>query len=322
VTGSFAGLTAAEFAQVTYARGLVIGTNASPNITLVGVRDGVHDLIGYRFAFPDVTTDRVIIRRDQNIANGGSFSVMNFGSGSTESVATAQATLTVTGLQASESMLMASAYLTGASCDIALLKSWGPPGAQSGTSRATPILGLPAAQQRATDYHEFAVGTSSSENLPLLLFDIPVSRYNAPPAVRVARMFFRTMADKTVALGSLFGTAPTVTKLAGGGGTYKRLQATFTIPADYQTSATLEYGAGPNGTQSASVTASLGWLGGTAATIAVPDFSTVAGWTNSWLPSDGTFVSWSVTATGSNVTTTQCVENGLIRTVRTVGGIN
>ena len=100
----------------------------------------------------------------------------------------------------------------------------------------------------------------------------------------------------------------------------------LTIPTDYTSNVTIDYGTGQSN-PSVSFIASLGWLGATAGaaapvTVAVPDFSAVSGWDNSWAPGAGETVSWSVTATGTNISNTQCVEGGFIKTARLVGSVN
>jgi len=117
-------------------------------------------------------------------------------------------------------------------------------------------------------------------------------------------------------LGAPFGVPPTVTTIAG---TYTRLQAQLTIPPDYQSSATLDFGTGQTN-PSVTLTASFGWMGGSTATLTVPDFSSVSGWSNAWAPVTGTAVAWSVMVTGTNLTNTQCVDHGFIKTLRVTGG--
>ncbi len=91
---------------------------------------------------------------------------------------------------------------------------------------------------------------------------------------------------------------------------FKRLQATVTIPSDYQTSATFSY-------SSAEISATYGWLGGASATLAIPDFTAVSGWNNDWVPPVSATVDWSFRATGSNLAGGLfCSEGANIRTAQ------
>jgi len=100
---------------------------------------------------------------------------------------------------------------------------------------------------------------------------------------------------------------PAVTSLAA---PYERLQATVTIPSDYQSWATFSY----TTDFTAQITATLGWLGGASATLALPDFTGVSGWRNEWAPATSTTVGWSFTALGSNlVGGSYCSEGATVR---------
>jgi hypothetical protein len=315
IHGTVSGLASSEFGTVTLTNMVSVATVASPSYTFFNVKDGPHDLIAYRWASPDVSTDRVIIRRDQNVANNGSAANFDLGTGGTEGVTTATAPFALVGVQSFDNLTFATAYLTGASCDVSLFKIWSP-NAATGTLRSVTVPGVPTAQQRTTDFHELLVTTGNGgENPGTLMLATPTPFAILPPA-RTTRLFLHTLAADTLTLGAPFGVPPTVTTIPG---SYTRLQAQFTMPSDYQTSMTLDFGTGQSN-PSVSLTASFGWMGGSTSTLAVPDFSGVAGWSNAWAPVTGTAVAWSLTATGTNITNSQCVDHGFIKTLRFTGG--
>ena len=140
---------------------------------------------------------------------------------------------------------------------------------------------------------------------------------------RTTRVFYHSVARHTrVTLGATL-TPPTVTKITA---PYARLQAVLTIPADYTSSVTIDYGTGQTralslfpcdtrlvgcdrGRTNAGHRCSSGLQHGCrmgqhmGAIVEPPD-------------------TWDVTATGTNVSTTQCVEGGFIKTARLSGSAN
>jgi hypothetical protein len=85
---------------------------------------------------------------------------------------------------------------------------------------------------------------------------------------------------------------PTITQLSG---PYKRLQAVYTLPSGYNSSTFFSY---DDGTRSVNISASFAYLGGTSVTLAMPDFSALSGWNNSWAPATSSTVDWSAAALG------------------------
>jgi hypothetical protein len=315
VRGTVSGLTSSDFGTVTLTNQVAVATVAGPSYTFFNVKDGPRDLTAYRWSSPDVATDRLIIRRDQNIANNGSVANLDLSASSSEAVNTATANFALVGVQSIDNLTFATGYLTGASCDVSLFKIWAPPAA-TGTLRNVSVQGVPAAQQRATDFHEILVTTGNGGENPGTLMLGTQTPFAILPAARTARLFLHTLANDTLTLGAPFGVPPTVTTIPGA---YTRLQAQLTIPPDYQSSATLDFGTGQSN-PSVTLTASFGWMGGSTATLTVPDFSSVTGWSNAWAPVTGTAVAWSVTTTGTNLTNTQCVDHGFVKTLRVTGG--
>jgi hypothetical protein len=296
VTGSVAALGQTDAAFVSMGGGTATVTAASLNFTLNNMLSGPQDLVAYRtnlIAGPSAS-DRAVITRDLNTASGGSVGTIDFAGGA--AITPASGTITVTGGLAGDAYTHIMSYLTGASCSSGTLYV-----SSGGTSATLAAFGIPAASQRATDFHQVLIATGSAT------------------ATRSVFATFHTFGNQTIALGVALPT-PTITSLAA---TYKRLQAVVTLPSDYQTSASLTYSAGG---KSGSVTTSFGFLGSAAATIAFPDFGGVAGFDATWLPASATTVSTVVAATGSSIAITSpsfnfCTE-GLRFKLASISGSN
>jgi hypothetical protein len=289
--GSVTGLGAGDVAYVGMggpnpdAEGGPIATS----FTLAGIRDGNQDLIAYR-SNPTALGERarVIIRRDQNIADNGTIGTIDFEAA--ESFAPATAAVTVTGAGFAR-IGYSMAYYAGDGCSYYDLYDH----PNSGTNFT--MRGIPGAQQRATDVHRIAV-YASDEN-----------------SFRFGTESFRALADRSVAFPAALPN-PTITALPG---RYKRIQATLTLPSEYQTSLQLFVFAGTGTT--IHTTASFGWLGGVAATLTAPDFSGVTGWSQSFVPASEASASWYLAASGANSAAAggPCAENARFVTAYTSG---
>jgi len=295
-TGTVAGLGQTDAAFVSMGGALATVTAASLNFTLNNMASGTQDLVAYRtnlIAGPSAS-DRAVIMRDLNPASGASVGTIDFSGGA--AITPVAGTLTVTGGVAGDQYTQSMSYLTGAACTSATLYF-----ASGGTSPALSAFGIPAASQRATDFHQVfvtdATGTTST---------------------RSVFATFHTFATQSIALGAALPT-PAITVLTGAA--YKRLQAVVTLPSDYQTAATLSYSAA---SKSASIVASFNYLGSANATLAFPDFTGVSGFDATWLPPSSATVSATTTAAGASIpittpTFTFCTE-GLKFKVATVTG--
>jgi hypothetical protein len=222
---------------------------------------------------------KAVIRRDLNIADGGSVGRVNFDS--TEAFTPADATMTVAGLTANETVpLHTMDYRVGADCMPAALYAFG----DGGTTFTASGIG---AQQRANDFHGLGVtATDATTN-----------------ASRTIVEYFHTMADRTVTLPTAL-PVPTITELAA---PYKRLQAVFTLPADYNFQAQFTYSSS-TGNQSVIMIATLAYLGGQSTTLAFADYSGLAGWDNAYAPSTSATGSWVIQATGGSLVSL-CTES-------------
>jgi hypothetical protein len=289
LTGTVAGSGSGDAAAISMGGAGATVTVNGP-FTLAGVGDGNQDLLAYRSNRTSPgASDKVIIRRDQNIAAGGSIPTLDFGAAEAFNPVTATATTTGAG---SDQLITSMSYWV-AGCLGASLET------NPFASASVTMRGIPAAQQRATDYHLFTVTASSGAT-----------------GTRVYQESFHTLADKTFALPVPLPT-PAVTTLPGA---YKRLQAALTLPPDYQSSLNLFYSAG---TKTVFVVSTFGWLGGAAATVASPDFAGVSGWQDSWAPATGTTVNWTVNGVGTTITTagSLCTEGARNRSTSVAGSI-
>jgi hypothetical protein len=257
---------------------IAIGATLQNPVAIQNVREGTHDLVAYRGGIGGPTlADRAFLIRDVNAPAGTSAGTIDFsGSGA---ISLASATFTLTGAQPSEQYIAAMQYLTGAACTGGTL--WAVP--NSGTQLTA--FGIPAASQRNTDYHVF-LATATAGNV-----------------TRVVQETFRVLGQpRQVALGAV--PTPTVTALSGA---YKRLQATVTLPTEYNLGASLTY-SDASFARTALVVPTPGWIGGAQATLAFPDFAGVSGWQDSWMPASGSTVNWSVNAIGGTVSANLCTE--------------
>ena len=288
VNGTVAGVGANEAAHVSLGGGssfLSAFTGGVPNFQITSVLDGAQDLVAaHRPGFTSVA-DKAIIRRGLNIANNGSIgAVLDFTMA--EAFTLDNATIGITGLVGGEQVTQGVNY-SGANCIGGPLYS----GVTAAGSSFT-AAGVPAAQQVATDFHGFS----------LFVHD---------PATNMTRstsQFFHAFGARTLALAALF-PIPTVTVLAG---PYKRLQAVYTLPADYQQSTSLNYNDDVASGKAVTISATQAYLGGTSVTFAFADYSALAGWDNNWAPASANLADWTVSGTGGNATSGFCTEGARV----------
>jgi len=284
VNGSVSGLNLTDIANVSLgtAQATVVGNNA---FQLTTARDGLMDLVGYKYLStgPGGAADRMFLRRAINPANGGSVGALDFLG--VESFNPAVGTMTIATLAGGETALHSMYYYTAGlpdECQISKLYS---DAAVVGSTFTG--YGAPAANQVLADWHGVGVFTALNNN-----------------AFRTLHEWFHTMAARTLTLGTAMPD-PTVTSLVA---PYKALQATVTMPGDYQSRVALRY-RDPAGThQSVLILASNGWVGGTSVDVSLPDFSALAGWSNSWAPPSAASVNWQLI--GVNSTTPVACATG------------
>ena len=223
------------------------------NFSLNGVRDGTHDLIAW--APGTSQADKILIVRDLNVPDGGSLDPINLNiDGTNQSLTLA----TVSNPLASETFVFNQYYLTTSACTMNPIGSFsqtrGPAGA---------IHGVPVSIQRPTDFHMVSVlgnGASFARTATL--------SYHAPSAV-------------SIVLPSAL-TPPSVTRLTG---PYLRFTASFgDVSAEFDRSIELVASDGTNRIDISTTAAASGLSN---VSLSVPDFSGVAGWSNTFALASG-----------------------------------
>jgi hypothetical protein len=283
LSGAVTGLAAGELASVSLgsARTSVSGNGA---VQLSNAEDGSMDLVGFKsLANAPGTGSRMLLRRGINPANGGSVGTVDFGGA--ESFAPASATMTISNLGASENYKHAMHYYTAGgatNCEVGRLYVEVPASGSTFTA-----FGAPAAKQAGTDWHAVSLFTYAGTN-----------------SFRTLHQYFQALGPQTLTLGSTL-PVPTITSL---GGAYKRLQGALTMPAEYQSRASLRYQDQAGARPLVIVSATMAWFGSSSVSLSLPDFSGVSGWDNGWAPSSGASVFWTVI--GDNATTPpHCAAN-------------
>ena len=286
INGTVAGVDVTESAQISLGgRSATVFPFGSFDFQLTDVPSGPLDLVASRQTSSGVL-ESAIIRRDQDIADNGSVGTLDFGG--SEAFAPATATITVAGLVGGETVSQGMLYQVGATCATATLYFRTMGGATFTAS------GIPTAQQRASDYHGLGLSLSTGSTASRSIFQ-----------------YFHTLADRTVTLGAAMPT-PTITSLSG---PYKRLQAVYTLPGDYQGVTEFQYAAV---NKAVSIDATFGYLGGAATTLALPDYSALAGWDNNWAPAASSTGDWTVSGT-SSFPGSACTENASFKTAALSG---
>lgn len=278
VLATQAGVGATQQTQISIGGGTGFGFGASAQVQIPNVKSGTFDVVGFLRAqqLSLGTGDKMLLRRDVNttgIADGGSLGPALDFAGS-EAFDPASATITVTGA-GTDNITHIMNFLTGASCEFAPLYN-SPP--STGTITA---YGAPAGKMRGNDYHALIIVAQQGFDITRTVFET-----------------VGTLTNHSVALPGVIG-AFTPTTLAG---PYKRLRFTYTMPTGAAESTTATYVSTQNDVM---ITATSGYLGGTAVDLSMPDFSSVTGWNNSWGPPSGAGVSWNV-ASGGGVTSNGC----------------
>lgn len=275
VNGTVAGLAAGELASVSLgsARTDVSGNSG---FQLLNAENGAMDLVGFKSLLNvPGTGSRMYIQRGLNPANGGSVGTVDFNGAN--SFAPASATMTIGNILPGESYKHAMHYYTVGgtnTCQVGRLYREIP------TSGATfTAYGAPAANRLGTDWHAVSLFT-----------------YHGANSFRTMHEYFTTLGPRTLTLGAPL-PVPTVSALAG---SYKRLQAAVTLPAEYQSRASLRYQDQGAPRSLAIVSATMAWLGSSNVSLSLPDFSGVSGWNNAWAPPSGASVFWSLL--GENAT--------------------
>jgi hypothetical protein len=280
INGSVANAGAFDNTSVSLGgRSASVSSLGSPAFQLTGVPDGAQDLVAYDHSLFG-GAESAIIRRSQNIADNGTIATLDFAA--TEAFTPTTATITLSGLIGDETSVFHSmSYQVAANCATAPLYG----GATAGASFTAS--GIPSAQQVGTDFHGLSVFASTST------------------ASRIVTQYNHSLVARTITLGAAM-PMPTISDL---GGSYKRLQAAYTLPTDYEGSTGLQYDDGGN--KSVTISATFGYLGGTSTTLGLADYSALSGWDNNWAPATTSTGNWTVS--GASAFTSACTEGATFK---------
>lgn len=290
-TASVEGLQESHYATLFLGGGRGSAHHSIPDTRVTGILEGVHDLLAYRGSLIEPgCADRILIRRDVEVEDGGHLGVVDFRDEAAFPPATARVTLTGAG-PGQKAHLMG--YYTGEGCvggEMALH----PPRLVEGG--AFTIRGVPGAEQRPTDMHQLTVTE----------VDGTLSRLTAH--------FFREMADREVEL-----WAPITPQLSDVDGAHRRLAMDMRIPSQYLTGETaavsLTFGTGVLTFTTSATVAALG--GQEDVALATTELSSVEGWDATWAPAPGATVQWTVQLTSAStlqaVRRRFCTEEAWVR---------
>lgn len=277
VNGTTVGLGQLDIALVTLGTAATAVTGAlGQTFSIQNVPDGTRDLFASRSNALSLAVDRLFLRRNVNYAAGSTITpAVDFGGNESFAPATHNVTL---GNLGSELAALASSFYTANARSVGIMVNTTP---SAGAAKTWPSL--PASQIQAGEFHlvvSTAVPFAGSAN------------------GRSAGRFLATPGATTLDFGpaSSFGT-PTV----AGTAPYARLRYQGTLQTEYGNAIIAGYTQGNN--RSVTITATSGYLGGTAYDVALPDFTGVGTWSNTWAPAAGaatnwTFQAWGWTGTG------------------------
>ena len=265
VNGSVANVGASELATISLASSSATVVGGSANtFQLTGLPQGTHDLIASRITQTisgssiSYALNRLIIRRNLDPANGSTLPVLDFAG--SESFAPATANVTIGNLGSDQAL--AEAGLTTANGTSAGFFFSSP-----STATTLPYYGVPDAKLATGDLHSLTV------------FATPPGS-GSPSTSRVASLYFRSVTDRTVTLGSTLGV-PTITTVATT--PYLRLRAQLAAQSEYNRLAGIFYTQGSGASErSVSVMMTAAYAGTASYDLTIPDLSAASGWNNAW----------------------------------------
>lgn len=280
VLGSVAGLNAGALgrAQVTLGSASAIVVAPSTAFTLSEVASGVLDLVAARSTtnlstFATVT-DKLIIRRGLNPANGSTLPVLDFNAA--EAFDPDVKSVSITNANG-EMVSVSTVYSTGTGSS-ALLGSDLP-----AVTTTRSFYAVPTAKQATGDLH-------------LLSGSAIVSGGSSNATVRTATLVFKDAVNQTLPLGATLAT-PIFSTVATS--PYLRPRITLAQQADYSRFWIVGYTQGSGSlARAATILMTQGYLGSAAFDHTIPDFSGVNGWLNTWGLQAGTSVTYLVSASG------------------------
>jgi hypothetical protein len=282
-SGNASGISITNFANISMSR---VATSVSPpsgqtaaNYTLINILPGPHDLIGGTNSFGTIGAQsaiivgKVIVKRGQNPASGGTLPLMDFNAA--EAVPPSQFTATVSGGNGDTFSVfssMTTANGTYLPFDINFLNV---------TTTARPIWGLPAALLAAGDLHQYQATTGD------------------PNTTRTVSTFRAVPADVTMSFGSSI-SAPSLSTVAGGATGLVRMQGN--LPLEYNAAVQLFLRESIADPRKWTLIATRGWLSNTTTyDVQLPDLSALTGWTKAWNLRTGAPTPWIFTVGGGIV---------------------
>ena len=276
VNGSVAGVAATDFATIALASSTaqVIGAGAH-TFQLEGVPSGAHDLIASRaeqtMSGSDylLVVNRLIIRRGLDPADGSTIPVLDFAA--SESFAPATADVTINNLggdEASSAVSLNTANGTSSSFYFSI----------PSTASTRPYFDVTDAQLAGGDLHSLLVFASAPSD---------------ETSVRLASVYLRSVANRSVTLGPAIG-APTITTVASS--PYLRLRAQLPLQGEYDRFGGVTYSQSSGRETSVFMTGA--YAGSGPFDLTIPDLSAVSGWNNAWGLQPGVSTEWSVFESG------------------------
>jgi hypothetical protein len=262
--------------------GAGLSTLAAPNFSITGVREGMHDLIGWGTS--QVQGQRAHITRDVNVVPAGT-TVGAVSLVGERSFTPQSAPLNISGFN-NEARVFTMSYLSDAACTANELYTSSSSGVPFSGTSFNVMLGMPNVWQRPDDYHRLEVVASTATGL------------------RTVSVSFHSIIARGVALPP--AVFPGVLAIPG---TYKRMRASVGagIPATYNGSLTLRYSGGG---RAMTVSASVASLGSGTPILDMPELGSVAGFPlGAVIPSDASGT-WSLVLDGSTNTPLCSEESG------------
>lgn len=265
VSGSVAGVSAAQVVEVAMANASARPSGTSTSFNLNGLPERPMDLMATSgvSSSTSFSPDKVILRRDLNPASGATLPALDFAA--SEAFSPTQFNATITNLTDADSKVFVSTFWTVGGT-VGLLQA-GPPAAG-----ATVVRALPADRLVAGDVHE-----------------LYVDAYQGAAGVgRTIYSYYAAATDRTETVGA-FLNVPLITTLTTS--PYQRYRARLEAQSDYGSMVRVRFFQAPaqNDSRLVSVHLTAGYLGGAPATwdVSIPDFTGVAGFGASWMPTQG-----------------------------------
>ncbi len=291
VNGTFTAVGSTDRATVSLANSYIGLRLPGSTFQFNAVPTGLWDVIAYRHNDAAPASDRMLIRRDQDIPDGGSLALIDFNG--SEAVAATSAQITLSGAAANELVTQSMYYATGTACS-----SFGFLYQTTSTGPNAVAYGWPStAPQRATDLHLMQFTSFNGAN------GRGVTQATHSLTSRVLNML----------------PYPTAT-VTSSGTSYKRMQFVAPVAPDYDNGFVIYYDAAA--AHNVVVALTSGYLAGAASgTFAMPDLTGTPGFLPSWEPAVGALTQWSVNLSTATWPRPACSDGAIARYV-TVTGIN